>query len=59
MREAIEISVTRQHNGTVLSTVHNDQLYTQLYQGYTMREAKAAFREYVKEQDAKIIRLVE
>lgn len=54
----IEITVTQQHNGTLLSTVHNDQYYKRLYMDYTLDEAKEDFREYVQEEDAKIIREV-
>lgn len=42
------ITVTRQHNGVVLSTVHGGYYHHLLYQGYTLREAKQHFRAYVR-----------
>ncbi len=55
-REAIDIFVEKTHNGTLLSTIYRDQRYKQLYQGYTLAEAKKNFRVYVKNEDGQIFR---
>lgn len=47
-RDILVITVTRQHNGLLLSTVYNGQYHKRLYAGYTVREAKQLFREYLR-----------
>lgn len=54
----MEITVTKQHNGILLSTIVNNQYYKQLYMDYTVKEAKTLFQQYVKEEENKIIREV-
>ena len=44
----LHITVTRQHNGTLLSTIHNGQYHKKLYIGYTLKEAKRDFRKFVR-----------
>ena len=44
----MHITVTRQHNETLLSTIHNGQYHKKLYIGYTLKEAKRDFRQFVR-----------
>lgn len=45
----MHISIERTLTGfLVLSTIHNGYLVTRKYQGYTAREAKAAFKAELK-----------
>jgi len=44
----MHITVTRQHNGTLLSTIHNGQYRKKLYIGYSLKEAKREFRQFVR-----------
>ena len=48
-KEREKVTIERQHNGSWLITeiVHN-VLVKQVYYGYTLREAKADFRRYLK-----------
>jgi hypothetical protein len=50
MREKIEITETRQHNGLLLSTVFSGRYFHRLFVGYSRREARTLFRDYVKGQ---------
>lgn len=43
----MQITVARQHNGTLLSTIHKGQYFKKLYIGYTLKEAKRDFRHFV------------
>jgi hypothetical protein len=43
----MHITVTRQHNGTLLSTIHNGRYFKKLYIGYSLKEAKRDFRHFV------------
>ena len=42
------ISVEYHHNGMTLSTVAGDERIHRIYQGYSLKEAKALFKDYVK-----------
>lgn len=44
----MQITVTRQHNGTLLSTIHKGQYFKKLYIGYSLKEAKRDFRQFVR-----------
>ena len=44
----MEIYATRTREGLELSTLDRGYRVSRLYIGYTLREAKALFREYVK-----------
>jgi hypothetical protein len=44
----MHITVTRQHNGTLLSTIHNGQYFKKLYIGYSLKDAKREFRQFVR-----------
>ncbi len=44
----VSITVTRQHSGLLLSTVHGGRYVKKLFIGYTLAEAKAEFRAFVK-----------
>lgn len=50
------ITITKTHNGPLLSIIYRGNYYKLLCQGYSRKEAKSAFRAYVREEDAKIIR---
>jgi len=52
------ITMKRTPNGLLLTTIHKDQYYHRLYQGYTASQANQLFREYVIAEDAKIFREV-
>ena len=49
------ITMTPQRNGLLLSIIYKGQYYKKLYLGYTRAEAKQDFKEYVKEENGKII----
>lgn len=49
----MEIYIINTHNGLLCETVYNGSYYHELYIGYTKREAKRLFAEYVKEEEAK------
>ena len=53
-RTAIDISI-EQHpcDGFTLSTIVNDTYYKQRYMGYTRKEARVEFREYVATEERK------
>lgn len=58
-REAIDITVERMHYGLLLSTIYRGEYYKFKWVfGMNQKEAKQAFRQYVREEDAKIIRAV-
>lgn len=38
---------TKQHNGIVITDIKNNQLVKQLYIGYSMREAKKEFKNFL------------
>lgn len=44
----MQITVARQHNGTLLSTIHKGQYHKKLYIGYALKEAKRDFRKFVR-----------
>lgn len=51
----IDISEERTPNGYLkLSTIIGNQYYKQMYIGYTKREAKSMFREYVQSELSKV-----
>ena len=52
----MKITVTPQHNGLRLEGTYRGNYYHKLYIDYSAREAKHDFRQYVRDQDAKIIR---
>lgn len=54
----INIEVLFPSGDLLLSTDYRGNYYKFRYSGYTKREAKTAFKAYVKEQDALIIREV-
>ena len=49
----MEIYIINTHNGLLCETVYNDTYYHKLYIGYTKREARKLFREYVLAEEAK------
>jgi hypothetical protein len=49
----MEITITAIHSGLLCETVYNGSYYHELYIGYTRREARKSFREYVLEEEAK------
>jgi len=49
----MEITVTTIHSGLLCETVYNGSYYHKLFIGYTRREARKLFREYVLEEEAK------
>ena len=52
MREKLDISVERHtHDGFTLSAMHNGYYRHKRYIGYTLKEAKQDFRQWVKEQN--------
>ena len=44
----ITIEQVPHNKSLILSTMHNNQLITKTYIGYTRREAKQLFREFIK-----------
>jgi hypothetical protein len=50
----MSIKSTRTHSGIFLETIYNNQYYHKLYIGYSLRESKKLFREYVMGKDSKI-----
>ncbi len=56
-REKIEITVERKHYGLLLSTIYKGEFYKHKYDG-NVKESKQHFRQYVKEEDSKIIRSI-
>ena len=49
----MEINIINTPNGLLCETVHYGKYYRKLCIGYTKREAKRLFAEYVKEEEAK------
>lgn len=56
LRERMDITVERKPYGLLLSTIYGCFYYKHKYAGCTVREAKREFRQYVRDEDAKIIR---
>lgn len=52
----MDITVERKPYGLLLSTIYGCFYYKHKYAGCTVREAKREFRQYVRDEDAKIIR---
>lgn len=48
MKEKIQIIVTIQHSGILLSAIYQDEYFKQLYNGYTLKEAKRLFKDYIE-----------
>jgi len=46
----VQVTLERQHNGSLLAyAVYNNRLIRQVYMGYTMKQARAAFIEDLAE----------
>jgi len=44
----IMVTVTKQHNGLLLSTIYKGYLVTRLYQGYSVRESRQLFKQHLR-----------
>ncbi len=51
----MKYTVERLHSGIQISTVYKGYHRHKLYIGYSLKEAKEAFREYLKKLDETII----
>ena len=49
----MESYIINTHNGLLCETVYNGSYYHKLFIGYTRREARKSFREYVLDEEAK------
>lgn len=50
----LDITFEQLHSGLRLTTIYEDEYYTQLYIGYSKKESTRAFKEYVSEEHSKI-----
>lgn len=50
----MSIESTKTHNGIYLETIYKNQYYHKLYIGYSLRDSKKLFKEYVLKEDSKI-----
>lgn len=49
----MDINVTRTNNGILLETLYNKSYYHKLYSGYSRREARKLFSEFVLKEESK------
>jgi hypothetical protein len=49
----MDINVTRTNNGVLLETLYRGTYYHKLYSGYTKREARKLFSEFVLKEESK------
>ena len=52
----MDINVTRTNNGILLETLYNKSYYHKLYSGYSRREARKLFSEFVLKEESKYFR---
>ena len=52
----MDINVTRTNNGILLETLYNKTYYHKLYSGYSRRDARKLFSEYVLKEESKYFR---
>ena len=49
----MDINVTRTNNGILLETLYNKTYYHKMYSGYSRRDARKLFSEYVLKEESK------
>ena len=54
-KEKLEIHIEHNHSGLCLSAIVHDEYYHKLYMGYSVRDAKILFRQYIIEELSNII----
>ena len=52
----MDINVTRTNNGLFLETLYNKNYYHKLYSGYSRREARKLFSDFVLKEESKYFR---
>jgi len=49
----MDINVTRTNNGILLETLYNKSYYHKMYSGYSRREARKLFSDFVLKEESK------
>ena len=51
--QKVEINITKVNNGLLAETLYNKSYYHKLYSGYSRREARKLFSDFVLKEESK------